>query len=270
MRSRTICIIGGLLVCLLAGQALVAEPTAKDRTLIDWVADLAAKDVKTRRVAAYELVGLGREAAPYARRIAGCLLTEPDEQTAEYLAEVFYRMAPAGADAVEELAKCLKIKHARGHRTGARITVVLALARYGAAAHETLPALKEAAETPGQETWARRLSPASYAKIALAAGDPSGLDYLVEEGAISETGVVLLIARFGEKAISAIPKLVAQYPNLGNSRLKAEYLIAFGMFGPAAKDALPTLRQALTDTSPLVRAAAKVAIRKIEIPAGTE
>jgi HEAT repeat protein len=60
-------VAAGLYTTSLAAQgasAAKAEPTSKGRPLSEWIADLKAPAPQTRNAAAYEIAGMGPDAAP--------------------------------------------------------------------------------------------------------------------------------------------------------------------------------------------------------------
>ena len=82
---------------------------------------------------------------------------------------------------------------------------------------------------------------------------------------------IIAVSRFGPDAAPAVPKLIEALQCLNtNTYVVTAEIIRFqaartlGEIGPAAKDAVPLLREAMNDMAPYVREAARRAIGKIE------
>lgn len=249
----------GLMALIFAASGTAGEPVAKGRKLSEWMKDLRSKDVAARKEAAEEIAGLGRVAASCAKDVARHLMQEKDAKIAQALAEALFRMGPSAPEAVEEIASALKVPH-----VAARRTIAQAFGEMGAAGKKALPALKETIEMAKQDTWAKRYAVRSYAEIAVAANDTSQLPYIVEVVSKHRISAMPVIGRFGDKAAGVVPTLMEVYAKHKGSPYARYCVMTFAMIGPAAKDALPQIREALKSEDPSERAAARIALPKIE------
>ena len=102
------------------------------------------------------------------------------------------------------------------------------------------------------------------ARQAAASQLVSGLDFPLED-LLWETTWTL-----GEMGPTAVPALVAtiQDPN-ATSQARVHGLWALGLIGPEAHDALPRVKEALTDPAPEARGTAAFALSQIDTQAGT-
>jgi len=129
---------------------------------------------------------------------------------------------------------------------GLRRSAAFALGRIGSRAEEALPKLLEIVQ--------KDATPAVRATAAMAIGDIM-LDFKEEAGKHWET--------YG-------PYLEKQLGKETDARARRGLLYALGSFGPAALPALPAVRSALADQSPVVRQNAAWALGRLGAAAGSE
>jgi HEAT repeat protein len=186
---------------------------------------LADKSELVRTAAATALGRIGPEARPAVSALRKGL-GHKDHHFRAACAEALGGVGPGAAEATGNLVKALDDEHYSVRESAAR-----GLGGIGPKAAQALPRLKRAARTDSAE------------RVRLASAEA--------------------LWRI-ERSPDAVTALEALLRDSGDSSMRREACEALGRLGPAAAAALPSLKAALEDEEPVVRAAAGEAVPLVE------
>lgn len=217
----------------------------------------------TRRNAA--IYALGRIAGDEPKTIArllDLLKRDPDLAIRSAAGSALGRIGPPAKEAVPELIRLLQLpaeEHMEGARAGTVISAAIALGNMGEAARPAVPALARIVvdykpPDQGQHVYAAN----ALAKLGPVAKEAVPALMTVLKRTFYDEAVFKALAAIGQ---DAIPPLVQLFPK-GTVQQRRNALKVFGLMGPAARDALPVVRQACQD--PFLRTEATRALARIE------
>ncbi|MFQ5796483.1 MAG: HEAT repeat domain-containing protein [Candidatus Bipolaricaulia bacterium] len=179
------------------------------------------------------LGGIGSAAVP---ALANALQNE-DKLVRFHAAAALVMIGPDARDAIPSLTEAL-----RDESEGVRFTSAFVLGKIGPDAHDAVPGLIEVLR--GDVDWRVRLRAAwALAEIGPDAMGPDTWDTVLQD---------------------AIPPLIEVLENMAAPAImRQDAAFALGKIGPAAKDAIPALIEAVQDPDAEVRSAAVEALKKI-------
>ena len=253
-----------LLAALGAFAALAAQENSA--TLTTLTGQLQSSDLAVRSKAVLGLLELGPDAKQAFPSLVKILADDEALDTA-IAAQALYAKTRPATDVVSLIA-ALKLD------TKARVSAAWELSRIGLPAGGAVaPALIAALHNPDKHE--RNLIVVALATTAAPTHDVlhALLEVLKDAGSAESqqtnykyprASAAIALGMMGAEASEAVPALVEILAEKGTWEFqRAANCFALGRIGPCATNALPVLKQALQDTSPIVRAHAARAIEAI-------
>jgi hypothetical protein len=255
-------LVVGFTISMLPGlMAAEDQPTAGDKTVGQWVADLSAKDRAIRERAAKalgEIKPQGREAIC---ALAACL----EDKEGAVSINALDALSAIGVKAIPALIDVLL----RSKDAEARHWAAIALGQIGHEARVAVPYLTTALQD--ENTYVRQYAAEALGKIGPESrlAVPGLIPLLRAKEEEERSSAALALGEIGPDAAEAVPALgAALKDDYGRVIMSAAW--ALGRMGSKAKGAVPALTQSLKkkDANPLVRET--VAAAYCEIARGPE
>jgi HEAT repeat protein len=262
---RVLWVLAGLLV--LAGLALLIPaspayfPTLMEKymgyqnghTSFYWRSKLKDPDPAMRTQAVSALGAIRPESGEEALTMAEILEKDPDPRVRVQAAFALTKMRAAAKPAVPALAKALKDEDQQ-----VRLNAALTLGEMGKEAHDAVPALREALKDDKNKKMVFVYQYETPELVALALGRATaGTDEAVPD-------LLEALDRAAPKAGQGADGKEENPEELVSWKMRKSIARALGEVGPAAKAAVPKLRELEKDPSEDVRDSAKDALEKIE------
>lgn len=265
-----------LLVLVLLGSAVGAEPEYKGKSIPYWKAQATSKTPKDRKAAVEALSALGEAVAVASlladneadvRTAAIQVLRKSGTQAVPQLIAEARKGWPGGSPSMDGLVAIGDpavpdlIRQLRDQEPLVLMGASLTLGRIGPPAKAAIPDLARIGRITGYDSWP---GPAIFALAQIDAERKTSVPVVAEAIDSGEAGVRkwarMSLEKIGTKAIPLLIEIL-QNPH---ARGRSGAARALGRLGSEAKSALPALKQALNDQDRNIRFEAKFAIEKIE------
>ncbi len=210
----------------------VHENQFEGRSVAAWMRQLQSGDARQRSRAAFALGALGPRAAPAVPLLASMMNEEKDPELRRQASLALSKIGSASITAIDELTAALSDEDA-----AVRMNAAVTLQRLGPEAKTAIPALLKAIH------------------------DPENQHYFGTYVVSVQEAAVLALGRIGDPDV--VPDLIAALDAPSVDRLPIAIARAIEQIGPEAKQAIPRLREMLSDEDLEVREAATRALVRL-------